>query len=247
MTNTELLAKIKAEIERRMKELRGQEKDFLEQDCHTLVEDARLRIGELNQLLSFLDTLEKSERPEPYNPVYDEAYLNEKIKKATESWKGVDVDAMLAECRGYDEEESEKPMNQEGLEEEYKDYVERDPVFSKLVNRNAGLVIARHFAQWGAEHAKKEELPVSGNLEEAAEEYLQKVEAGFLRTLEHPTAKDCFKDGAKWDREQMLKEAVEAEISAKFPIVGRSLISVIGMLEGFKYGDKVRIIIVKED
>ena len=45
------------------------------------------------------DTLE-SEKPEPYNPVYDEAYLNEKIKKATESWKGVDVDAMLAACRG---------------------------------------------------------------------------------------------------------------------------------------------------
>ena len=51
--------------------------------------------------------------------------------------------------------ESEKPMNQEELEEEYKDYVVNDPVYSKLVNRNAGLVIARHFAQWGAEHLKK--------------------------------------------------------------------------------------------
>lgn len=72
---------------------------------------------ELDEILFFLDTLEESGRPEPYNPVYDEAYLNEKIKKATESWKGVDVDAMLAECRGYDEEKSEKPMNQDGLEE----------------------------------------------------------------------------------------------------------------------------------
>lgn len=54
-----------------------------------------------------------------------------------------------------DLEKEEKPTTTEGLEEEYKDYVESDPVYSKLVNRNAGLVIARHFAQWGVEHLKK--------------------------------------------------------------------------------------------
>ena len=43
----------------------------------------------------------------------------------------------------------------EGLEEEYKNYVEDDPVYSKLVNRVVGLSIARHFAKWGAEHLKK--------------------------------------------------------------------------------------------
>lgn len=53
------------------------------------------------------------------------------------------------------------------------------------------------------------EKPVPADLEEAAEEYLQRVKAGFLRTLEHPTAKDCFIHGAKWDREQMLKDAVK--------------------------------------
>ena len=31
------------------------------------------------------------------------------------------------------------------LEKEYKEYVENDPVFSKLINRNVGLAIARHF------------------------------------------------------------------------------------------------------
>lgn len=31
------------------------------------------------------------------------------------------------------------------LEKEYKEYVEDDPVFSKLTNRNVGLAIARHF------------------------------------------------------------------------------------------------------
>lgn len=35
------------------------------------------------------------------------------------------------------------------LEEEYKDYVENDPVYSKLVNKIAGLDIARHFYEFG--------------------------------------------------------------------------------------------------
>ena len=39
-------------------------------------------------------------------------------------------------------------------------------------------------------------------LNKAAEEYFQNVKAKFLRTLEHPTAKDCFIAGAKWAMEQ---------------------------------------------
>lgn len=31
------------------------------------------------------------------------------------------------------------------LEKEYKEYVEDDPVFSTLINRNVGLTIAKHF------------------------------------------------------------------------------------------------------
>jgi len=31
------------------------------------------------------------------------------------------------------------------LKKEYKEYVENDPVFSKLTNRNVGLAIAHHF------------------------------------------------------------------------------------------------------
>ena len=100
MTNEELIQKIKAEIERLMDEYKPIVGGVDELTGAHIV---------LAKLPSFLDTLEE-ERPEPYNPVYDEAYLNEKIKKATESWMGVDVDAMLAECRGYDEENSEKPV-----------------------------------------------------------------------------------------------------------------------------------------
>lgn len=96
-------------------------------------------------------------------------------------------------------EESEKPMNQEGLEEEYKDYVERDPVYSKLVNRIAGLDIARHFAQWGAEHSGSSEIP--NDLEEAADNFANQDCVTFI------SRKKGFIAGAKWQKEQMLKEA----------------------------------------
>ena len=42
------------------------------------------------------------------------------------------------------------------LEKEYKEYVEDDPVFSKLTNRNVGLVIARHFYELGLNSRKEE-------------------------------------------------------------------------------------------
>lgn len=89
------------------------------------------------------------------------------------------------------------------------------------------------------------ELP--NELEEAAEEYLQKVKAGFLRTLEHPTAKDCFKDGAKWDREQMMKEAVDAIVEDWNPDPEPEITIPLNP-EEFTRGDKVRVIVLpKED
>ena len=80
----------------------------------------------LVELLTFLDTLsEEPDRPEPYTGKYDEAYLNEKIKKASEHWKGVDVDKMLAECRGYDEE-PDKSL-EEAAEKKYPVYWKNYP------------------------------------------------------------------------------------------------------------------------
>lgn len=45
------------------------------------------------------------------------------------------------------------------LKKEYAEFVEADPVYSKLVNDVVGRAIARHFAEWGAIHlnARKEE------------------------------------------------------------------------------------------
>jgi len=85
--------KLKAEIERHIKHYEKLERNDFQN-------------GELyicQELLFLIDSLSDENNPEPYNPVYDEDYLNEKIAKATKSWEGVDVDAMLADCRGYEE------------------------------------------------------------------------------------------------------------------------------------------------
>jgi len=74
--------------------------------------------------------------------------------------------------------------------------------------------------------------------------------AGAKWYAEHaslPDESDILRVGIKEGKEQMMKDAIDAEISAKFPVIGRSLISVIDTLKDFKYGDKVRIIIIKED
>lgn len=43
------------------------------------------------------------------------------------------------------------------LEKEFKEYVDDDPVYSKLVNHFAGISIARHFYELGRFNARKEE------------------------------------------------------------------------------------------
>ena len=50
---------------------------------------------------------------------------------------------------------------------------------------------------------------------------------------------------AKWQKEQMMKGAVEGEVSAKFS--NRRLISLLSPMPEFKYGDKVRIIVLPKE
>ena len=98
MTNIE---KIIAEIEKRREDIKAY--------CLNPNHDKRYDVvpEQLAYILAFIDSLPDENNPEPYNPVYDEDYLNEKIAKATKSWEGVDVNKMLADCRGYEEKPSE--------------------------------------------------------------------------------------------------------------------------------------------
>ena len=95
-------------------------------------------------------------------------------------------------------------------------------------------------AEWCDANPVKE--PVSEDLEEAAEKYADK----------HPTcglAKQSFKAGALWQKEQMMTKAVDATIEEPEPLLWR----VLGELEGLFVienklhdGDGVKVIIVRE-
>lgn len=60
--------------------------------------------------------------------------------------------------------------------------------------------------------------------------------------------REVFIAGAEWDREQMLKNAVEADVNAYRDLAaGKSWAEFIVEMPTNNLGDKVRIIIVKED
>jgi hypothetical protein len=170
-----------------------------------------------DKLLSFLSTL-GSEKPT--NPEDAMKELDEKIAlvKRRGTWNGVDVDKYIDEVRGRD---SEKPM-QEGLEEEIERYLHSLGVgyggWVDGMEDDDLRGIARHFAKWGAEHARKDETPVSDDLEE----YASRAGFDYVDNIvqEHPghrfndhdveyAYRDGIIAGAKWDRDQMLKDAVK--------------------------------------
>lgn len=128
-------------------------------------------------------------------------------------------------------EESEKLMNQKGL-----DVTD----FCKPIDPGIAQCIADH--SW--EMLGEDEKPVPADLEEAAEKYLDKL---FGKGKHQPFYKELFIAGAKWDREQMMKEAVEYEVGMHGEPIKITFDKYVQRARGIWPGDKVRIIIVKED
>ena len=84
-------------------------------------------------------------------------------------------------------------------------------------------------------------------LEEAAEEYAYKGISDELKSIMKPLADEIIKifiAGAEWQKSQMLKDAAEG---IAHPEECEIWVNLLGY--GYKYndGDKVKIIIVKED
>lgn len=119
------------------------------------------------------------------------------------------------------------------------------------LDHNSYENIARHFAQWGAEHAKKEETPANADLEEAAWDcVLDSVDVNNPVLL--PKYKELlqylFIAGAEWQKEQMMKEAVEGTIIC----YNDETYSVVSCCfdnkeHHHRSGDKVRIIVCKKE
>ena len=98
-----------------------------------------------------------------------------------------------------------------------------------------------------------QEEPVSDNLEEAAKEYVTKE--GYLAGLHYNSMVRSFKAGAKWQKEQMMKEAISGEVKEGLA-VGYFGWEDSGWIEtdtfhiekyALKANDKVKLIIFKED
>ena len=177
--------------------------------------------------------------------------------------------------------ESEKPMNQKELEEEIQRFLSNATKMDKgewkgkyPISEMGFGVVARHFYDLGCRRTAEKYDDIEYNrqkaeerladarktspsdLEEAArrygfEEYRRRCNGG-----EYGTSEDAFIAGAKWHKEQMMKEAVEAHIyQSANPVseIGHQLHQAALLYEDkenapyLKAGDKVHIIIVKED
>lgn len=107
-----------------------------------------------------------------------------------------------------------------------------------------------------------QEQPSLPDLDEAAEDFVWEImendEDGIsdlCRKLNHLSKisdfydglAEFFKAGAEWQKQQMMKEAVEGEIQMRYSgCLCAKTIRAINE-DKFKFGDKVRIIIVKEE
>ena len=87
------------------------------------------------------------------------------------------------------------------------------------------------------------EQPVE-DLNEAAKKYAEEQFFWWIRENPYTSQEYAFKAGAEWQKEQMMKEAREAMVTTN--LANRPIIY-LDQLKGFQYGDKVKLIIVKED
>lgn len=169
------------------------------------------------------------------------------------------IDGLDMAERVLDTLESEKPI---GLEEEIHEYnkerfdeyfPEQDGDFISEVDFMTCLGrVARHFAEWGYLRAaekyneieynrQRAEESVPKDLEEAANKFAVFYDQGTCDGI----AQDCFIAGAKCDRQQMMKEAVEGEITKDNR--GNNVVRSGVFNKDFEYGDKVRVIVLPKN
>ncbi len=92
------------------------------------------------------------------------------------------------------------------------------------------------------EFAEKLQEPASEDLKQAAEEYVTKE--GYLAGLHYNSMVRSFKAGANWQREEMMKDAVEGRMKLNHIVV--SYAELAKSFPTGKDGDKIKVIIIKE-
>jgi len=107
--------------------------------------------------------------------------------------------------------------------------------------------LAQHFYELG----KQSNHTADGKVEEAAEEYRREsFKKSVMPQIDGPaneyggSIKDAFIAGAEWQKKQMMNEAVDGIITTQN--LNRYIL-VPNLDESLTYGNKVKVIIVKED
>lgn len=164
--------------------------------------------------------------------------------------------------------ETEKPM-QEGLEEEISKKYANDTTTMRTREQYAEL--ARYFYDLGCRRTAEKYDEIEYNRQRAEEsvpndleEYASRVGFDYADNIVQESPGHRWNDhdveyayrdgiiaGAKWQKEQMMKEAVEGVVSIDVGLVSREYFNFhsydFNPAGKFKDGDKVRIIIVKEE
>ena len=129
-----------------------------------------------------------------------------------------------------------------------KEYARKTGLAGYRKGYNFCLKIARHFANWQAEQFEKNRLAAcDAQTNEEAE-----IERDFVMSIiekEHrqPTFDDAIKYGMRLQRENMIKEAVNGLVYAQRTNGEVMFRSNYVKKEGFEFGDKVKMFLIKED
>jgi len=94
-----------------------------------------------------------------------------------------------------------------------------------------------------------QEEPVSKSLEEAAKDYSSNLNSIYGSIGEQ--TRNAFKAGAKWQKEQLMKEAIDAMVhidAGNYPYIPQIELYDYGKdIPLAKGGDKYKVILIKED
>ena len=176
--------------------------------------------------------------------------LNEAARHVLESWNGGTMDDVRRDMETLGNvlnARKEQPAS-EGLEEEMDEmWLE----WCEDVDYWSYVSIARHFAEWGADHFRDTTKMIDEGLEGAAEEYekkhtFQRYDGGGFTPEYNETLADAFIAGAEWQKAKMMGEAVAVEVVGEKRDL-RLIDSTQRCLFNANRGDWLKIIIVKED
>lgn len=185
----------------------------------------------------------KALQEEPVSEDYRERYKN--ITRS-DAFKSAYENKSLGEVMSV---EGEEPVSEE-FEKTFISMVD-------ATHENNGSYSLHEYAQRLYNIAKEElKEPVSDDLEEACEQLAENARKHKAETSSPFFSQTDYKqgvmDGTKWQKQQMMKDAIEAEI-----INWASMFTSIKVIEPeraevmikekFDIGDKVKLIIVKED